>query len=105
MMLNGRGRGSRMTVKELCQQMFENYLRDCGLDPMYWDCAEAAGLLLSWFAAHDFDIFRRFADLPVEVRSRIVSVTGLYSRWGERVSGPTSCCNVVPDVRVDDLGV
>ncbi len=36
-------------------------------------------------------ILRRFADLPVEVRSRIVSATGLYVKWGVRVSGATSC--------------
>lgn len=89
MMLNGRG--GRMTVRELCQQMFENYLKDCGLDPMYWDCVEAAELLLCWFASHDFDVLRRFADLLVGVRSRIVSATGLYVRWGARVLGAISC--------------
>lgn len=91
MMLNGKGGENRMTAKKLCQQMFENYLKDCGLDPMYWDCVEAAELLLCWLASHDFDILRRFADLPVEVRSRIVSATGLYVKWGVRVSGATSC--------------
>lgn len=90
MMLNGKGGENRMTVKELCQQMFENYLKDCGLDPMYWDCVGAVELLLCWFASHDFDILRRFADVPVEVRSCIVSATGLYVKWGVRVSGATS---------------
>ena len=83
-MLNDKGGENRMTVRELCRQMFENYLRDCGLDPMYCDCAEAAELLLAWLASHDFDILRRFADLPVDVRSRIVSATGLYAQWGVR---------------------
>lgn len=79
-----------MTVKELCRQMFENYLKDCGLDPMYWDCVEAAELLLGWLASHDFDILRWFADLPVEVRSCIVSATGFYVKWAVRVPGATA---------------
>ena len=91
MMLNGKGGESRMTVRKLCQQMFENYLKDCGLDSMYWDCVEAAGLLLGWLALHDFDVLRRFADLPVGVRSRIVSATGLYVKWGACVSGAIPC--------------
>lgn len=35
MMLNGRG-GGRMTVGELSRQMFENCLKDCGLDLLFW---------------------------------------------------------------------
>lgn len=94
MMLNGKG--GRMTVRELSRQMFEDYLKDCGLDPLFWDCAGAADLLLCWLAAHDFGILRRFADLPVEVRSRIVSATGLCTGWA-RMSSTASCFKAVSD--------
>lgn len=85
-----------MAVKELCQQMFENYLKDCGLDPLFWDCADAADLLLTWLMTHDFGILRRFADLPVEVRSRIVSATGLCTGW-VRMSSTASCSQAMSD--------
>lgn len=68
-------------MKKLCRQMFENYLKDCGLDPRWWDCIEAAELMVCWLAAHDFDISRRFADWPVGIRTRIVSSTVLCARW------------------------
>lgn len=96
MMLNDKGGENRMTAKKLCQQMFEDYLKDCGLDPLFWDCVEAGELLLTWLMAHDFGVLRRFADLPVEVRSRIVSVTGSCTGW-VRMSNTTSCSQVVSD--------
>ena len=37
-----------MYFKKLCRQMFENYLKDCGLDPRYWDCSEATELMVCW---------------------------------------------------------
>lgn len=47
MMLNGKGGENRMTVKKLCQQMFENYLKDCGLDPMYRNGDAYASFLIT----------------------------------------------------------
>lgn len=71
-----------MKMKKLCRQMFENYLNDCGLDPCWWDCIEAAELMVCWLATHDYKISRRFADWPIGVRTRIVSSTTLRARWG-----------------------
>lgn len=68
-------------MKKLCQKMFKNYLNDCGLDWRFWDCVEAAELMVCWLAAHDYKISRRFADWPVETRSRIVSSTVFCARW------------------------
>ena len=70
-----------MKMKKLCRQMFENYLNDCGLDPCWWDCIEAAELMVCWLASHDYEISRRFADWPIGVRTRIVSSTTLCARW------------------------
>lgn len=73
-----------MYFRKLCRQMFENYLKDCGLDSLFWNCAEAAELMLCWLATHDFDISRRFADWPVGGRARIVSSTALLKSEGGR---------------------
>lgn len=73
-----------MINKKFCQQIFENYLIDCGLDVRYWDCVEAAEMILCWLAAHDFNMTRRFADWPMHVRTEIVCSTVLR---------PLSRCN------------
>lgn len=68
-------------MKRLCRKMFENYLKDCGLDARYWDCIEAAELMVCWIVVYDPNISRRFADWPVAIRTRIVSSTVLCARW------------------------
>lgn len=50
-----------------------------GLDMSYWDCDEAARMMLCYLAAHDFVMSRRFADWPMSVRSQIVCSTVLCS--------------------------
>ena len=68
-------------MRKLCRRMFESYLGDCGLDPRWWACVEAAGLMVCWLAAYDYGVSRRFADWPVGVRSRIVSSTVFCVVW------------------------
>ena len=66
------------------------------LTGVFWDCVEAAELMVRWLAAHDYKISRRFADWPVGVRSRIVSSTVFCARLefvsnGEKQTGCPSC--------------
>ena len=70
---------NKMINKQYCKRVFENYLADCGLDACYWDCVEAAEMMLCYLAAHDFVMTRRFADWPMSVRTQIVCSTVLRS--------------------------
>lgn len=68
---------NKMINKQFCKRLFENYLDDCGLDTSYWDCDEAAEMILYYLTAPDFVLSLRFAYWPMSVRSQIVCSTVL----------------------------
>ena len=49
-------------MKKLCRRMFEDCFNDCGFDSCWWDCVEAAELMVCWLAAYDCEISCCFVD-------------------------------------------